>query len=184
MNEAPVKYYRSADFLRQVRKRAFVFWSSATGIALLWVILILAAPVAASVGSEVSGSLYGFFGYICHQLPDRSFFIFGHKFAVCSRCFGVYFGLLLGMAAYPLLRPMEESSPLPRFWLFASMIPMAIDWSLGVFEVWENTFLTRTVTGLILGVACAVFIVPALIEIAEVRLGRAYASPGQTKKAA
>lgn len=184
MEETPVKYYRSADFLRQVRRRALVFWTAATGLAFLWVILILAAPVAASTGSAISGSLYGFFSYICHQLPDRSFFVLGHKFAVCSRCFGVYFGLLAGLAAYPLLRPMDESDPLPRFWLFASMIPMGIDWSLGIFDVWENTFLTRTVTGLILGAACAVFIVPALIEIAEVRLGKAYLHSGQTKKAA
>lgn len=184
MKEVSVTHYRSAAFLRQVRKRAFLFWLGGSGLALFWVVLILAAPVTASTGSEISGSLYGFFSYVCHQLPDRSFFIFGHKFAVCSRCFGVYFGLLVGMAAYPLLRPMEESDPLPRFWLFASMVPMAIDWSLGFFEVWENTFLTRTVTGLILGVACAVFIVPALIEIAEVRLVKANARSAQTKKAA
>lgn len=180
MKESSVTHYRSADFLRQIRKRALVFWSITSGISLVWVILILAAPVAASAGSEVSGTLYGFFSYVCHQLPERSFFIFGNKFAVCSRCFGVYFGLLAGMASYPLLRPMDVSDPLPRFWLFASMLPIAIDWSLGMFGIWENTFLSRVASGLILGVGCAVFIVPALVEIAEVRLSRSL----QTKKAA
>jgi hypothetical protein len=42
---------------------------------------------------------------------------------------------------------------------------MAIDWLLGVFEIWENTHLSRFLTGAILGAACAVFIVPALIEV-------------------
>jgi uncharacterized membrane protein len=91
--------------------------------------------------------------------------MFGHQFAVCSRCFGVYFGLLAGIATYPLWRPIESVDPLPRFWLFLSMIPIAIDWSLGFFEIWDNTHLSRFVTGGILGVACAVFIIPAMVEI-------------------
>lgn len=76
---------------------------------------------------------------------------------------------------------MDESRPLPRVWLFAAMLPMAIDWSLGYFRVLENTHLSRVVTGLILGVACAVFIVPALIELAEIRLTKSLA---KSKKAA
>jgi len=44
-------------------------------------------------------------------------------------------------------------------------VPMAVDWSLGVFGIWENTHLSRFMTGLILGAACATFIVPALVEI-------------------
>jgi hypothetical protein len=42
---------------------------------------------------------------------------------------------------------------------------MGVDWSLGFFEIWENTALSRFLTGLILGVACAIFIVPALVEL-------------------
>jgi uncharacterized membrane protein len=98
-------------------------------------------------------------------MPSRSFFIDGEKFGVCSRCFGVYFGLLVGFLAYPLWRPIDTIEPLRRFWLFLSLIPMGIDWSLGEFGIWENTFATRLVTGLILGVACATFMVPALVEI-------------------
>jgi uncharacterized membrane protein len=45
------------------------------------------------------------------------------------------------------------------------MIPMAIDWSLGFFHIWENTQLSRLVTGAILGIACGLFIVPAIVEI-------------------
>lgn len=28
----------------------------------------------------------------CHQLPDRSFFIFGYQFPVCARCTGIIIG--------------------------------------------------------------------------------------------
>jgi len=129
-------------------------------------LLILLPPIFAGNGHKsLASPLYQFFGHICHQLPERSFFIFGHKLAVCSRCFGVYFGLLLGLAVFPFIRGVDNIEPLPRIWLFASMAPIAIDWSLTIFGIWENTFASRFITGLILGFACAVYIVPALVEI-------------------
>ncbi len=85
--------------------------------------------------------------------------------AVCSRCFGVYFGLLAGLLIYPVWRRMEDVEPLPRIWLILSLIPISIDWSLTVFGIWENTHLSRFITGLVLGAACATYIVPALVEI-------------------
>ncbi|HLA95762.1 MAG TPA: DUF2085 domain-containing protein, partial [Pyrinomonadaceae bacterium] len=69
------------------------------------------------------------------------------------------------LAIYPLWRNIDDIEALPRVWLFASMVPIGIDWSLTVFGIWENTFLTRFVTGLILGAACATYIIPALVEI-------------------
>ncbi|MBK7706025.1 MAG: DUF2085 domain-containing protein [Acidobacteria bacterium] len=104
-------------------------------------------------------------------MPDRSFHVLGHKFGVCSRCFGVYFGLLAGFAIYPMLRPVDIIEPFPRFWLFGAMVPIGIDWTLTIFGIWENTFTTRFVTGSILGIACAVFIVPALVEIFRLTTG-------------
>ena len=73
---------------------------------------------------------------------------------------------------YPLIRRIEETEPFPRFWLFAAMIPMGIDWSLGFFEVWENTHLSRFLTGAILGAACGLFIVPALVELFQLLSSR------------
>jgi uncharacterized membrane protein len=81
--------------------------------------------------------------------------------------FPLYFGLLAGLVVYPVIRGVDNIEPLPRFWLFASMVPIGIDWSLGVFGIWENNHGSRFITGLILGFACAVYIVPALVEIAR-----------------
>src|SRR5207237_6408839 len=102
-----------------------------------------------------------------HQIPDRSLHIEGEPFAVCSRCFGVYFGLLFGFAIYPLWRSIDDIEPLPRVGLFLSLIPITIDWSLTVFGIWENTDLSRFLTGLVLGIACATYIVPAIVEISR-----------------
>ena len=165
-----------------LRTQAIKVWVISSAAVLFWFLLILAAPVAKANGyASVSTPLYTFFSYICHQMPSRSFFIEGEKFGVCSRCFGVYLGLFLGFIVYPLWRGIAEIEPLPRFWLFLSLVPIGIDWSLGVFGIWENTFTTRLITGLILGLACATFMMPALVEITRnlTRIGafRAGASP-------
>ena len=150
----------------QMRRRAFFLWGAFASLIAVWVFLIVLAPLAEANGfSSVSNPLYQFFGFLCHQNSTRSFHLYEHAFAVCSRCFGVYFGLFFGFIIYPFLRSIEETEPIPRFWLFTAMIPMAVDWMLGVFEIWENTHLSRLLTGAILGAVCAVFILPALIEV-------------------
>lgn len=150
----------------QMRRRAIVTWSVAAFLIFGWIFLIVLAPFAEANNSDgISNALYKFFGFLCHQNSERSFAFGEHAFAVCSRCFGVYCGLFFGFLIYPFLRRVEETAPLPRFWLFAAMIPMAFDWLLGVFEIWENTHFSRFLTGAILGAACAVYIIPALVEI-------------------
>jgi len=34
-------------------------------------------------------------GYICSQKPSSSFYIFNRQFFICSRCFGIYCGLII-----------------------------------------------------------------------------------------
>ncbi len=152
--------------VEKMRRQAFFVWGAFAFLAAAWVFLIVLAPFAeASNLTSVSNPIYKFFSFICHQIPDRSIHFHDHVFAVCSRCFGVYFGLFFGFVVYPFLRRIEETEPLPRFWLLLAMIPMAVDWLLGFFEIWENTHLSRLLTGAILGMACAIFIIPALVEI-------------------
>jgi len=156
--------YASISIRGVLYSQANRVWMVALLVSAVWLLAVITPPLLLTSGISAS-PIYTFFGYICHQIPERSFHLFGYQFAVCSRCFGVYAGLLLGILTYRLWRPVDSVEPLPRFWLFLSMVPIGIDWSLGVFGIWENTHFTRFVTGLILGVACAVFIVPALVEI-------------------
>ena len=162
----PAGAYISLDLAQKMRKQAIRVWAVGLAVVFIWVFAIILAPLAQANGfAAISSPLYHFFGFVCHQIADRSFHVEGEQFGVCSRCFGVYFGLLFGFAIYPLWRRIEETEPVARFWLFLSLIPIAIDWSLTVFGIWENTQISRFVTGLILGVSCATFIVPALVEI-------------------
>ena len=149
-----------------MRKQAIRVWMIGLLVVFAWVLLIVGAPLLKANGLvAVSSPLYYFFSFLCHQIPDRSLHIAGEPFAVCSRCFGVYFGLLFGFAIYLLWRNIGDIEPLSKFWLFLSLIPISIDWSLTFFVIWENTHLSRFLTGMIVGVACSTFIVPALVEI-------------------
>lgn len=172
MNQ-PIENYIPQDFTEKFRKQAWKVWFISALVVFVWVSVILLAPFAKANNFEnFSASVYKFFSYICHQMPERSFHVADHPFAVCSRCFGVYFGLFFGFLIYPFLRKIDDIEPLARVWLFLAMIPIAIDWSLGAFDIWENTHLSRFTTGLILGAACAVYIVPALVEIFRLLTGK------------
>ena len=165
MREAAGMYtpqYLQASMKRQARR----VWIIGLVIVFAWVLLIVVLPFLKTNGLDaISSRLYYFFSFICHQIPDRSFHVAGEPFAVCSRCFGVYFGMLLGFAIYPLWRNIDEIEPVSKFWLFLSLVPMTIDWSLTFLGIWENTHLSRFTTGMIVGVACSTFIVPATVEI-------------------
>jgi uncharacterized membrane protein len=161
-----IESYISRTVVDKLRRRAFFVWGISTFIIAFWILLIVTAPIAQTNDlTSVANPIYKFYSFICHQISARSFFIGAEPFAVCSRCFGIYFGLFVGFLLFPFLRPVEETAPFPYFWLFLAMIPMLIDWSLGFFEIWENNHLSRFVTGLILGAVCAIFLVPALVEI-------------------
>ena len=135
-------------------------------LSALWLGLIVSAPLLKQAGyTALSTDIYYGFGFICHQIPERSFHIYEDKLAVCARCAGVYAGLLLGFLFYPLFRSLDDIRPLPKVWLILSTFPVAIDWGLTFFGIWQNTHLSRFLTGALLGAACAVYILPALVEI-------------------
>jgi uncharacterized membrane protein len=165
MTEAAQSYVPQQLAIR-FRAQAWKVWASGLVIITLWLTLIVTAPLARASGIvAVSSPIYHFFSFLCHQISDRSLHIEGEQLAVCSRCFGVYSGLLAGFAAYPVWRGIDNIDPLPRVWLFLSLIPIAVDWSLTFFGIWENTHGSRFATGAILGAACGTFIAPSIVEI-------------------
>lgn len=158
--------YTSQNMILTQKRLAFWVWLSVLAIAIIWVSAIILAPVFENNGiKSISQPIYQFYSFMCHQISSRSFHYHEHPFAVCARCFGFYGGFLLGFIVYPIIRELNNTDSFPRIWLFAAMIPMGIDFSLTFFEIWENTHLSRVVTGGILGFACAFFIIPALVEI-------------------
>lgn len=131
-----------------------------------WCALIFAAPLFARFDHRFSsGVTYLFFSKICHQIPERSFFIFGKQLAVCSRCTGLYFGFLLGSITYPFIFGLNRINvPSPKYLLLAG-IPIGIDIFIRTFHIAENTFASRSITGFILGAMATLFVVPGISSI-------------------
>ena len=146
--------------------RPKVFWLVSVGTVLALVSLILVAPLAAADGHNgVAFAIYRAFGTLCHQLPERSYFIDGHKFAVCSRCTGIYAGFAFTLLVYPLIRSLRNTSTPPRSLLIFAAIPLAIDFSLTFFGFWENTHTSRLLTGALLGSVSVFYVMPGIIDL-------------------
>ncbi|HEX5887088.1 MAG TPA: DUF2085 domain-containing protein [Pyrinomonadaceae bacterium] len=147
-------------------RRPLVFWAISAAAVTLFVLPIVIAPLAAASGhGAIAATIYRAFATICHQLPERSYFIDGHKLAVCSRCTGIYAGFFFTLLAYPVIRSLRITSTPHRKWLFLAVLPLAIDFSLTFFDIWENTHTSRLVTGLLLGSAAVFFVMPGIMDL-------------------
>ena len=107
--------------------------------------------------------LHAAYGKVCHQMPERSLWIQGHPMAVCARCFGIYLGYLAGLLVYPLAYNRLDMGLPRRRWLILALLPISIDFLGGYLGLFENTLASRTATGLIAGIACAIYTAAGLI---------------------
>lgn len=138
-------------------------WAALAAVALLIVLLIAGAPLAKANGFLVfSLPIYQAFSHLCHQLPDRSFFLAGYPLAVCARCTGAYFGFAAAVLGYPLIASLKSRHVPETKWLFIAAVPLAIDFMLGLTGLWENTHWSRFATGALLGGVAVLFVMPAL----------------------
>lgn len=111
-------------------------------------------PVLGAVGH----ALDGWFAFQCHREAARSFGVLGHLLPVCSRCFGIYFGLGLGAL---VLRPRLGATAL-RLWVGFAVVVMLLDVAteaLGMRREWAPL---RVVTGLLLSYPVGIALVLAV----------------------
>jgi uncharacterized membrane protein len=147
---------------------AVVVWAISVTVTTAILAAVIGAPLLQSSGHPgVAFEIYRIFSYFCHQIPERSFHLAGEQFAVCSRCTGLYAGFTLATLAYPLFRSLRSTDTPRIIWLFASALPLAIDFGLTYFGVWQNNHFTRFTTGALFGAVAAIFILPGAIELAS-----------------
>jgi uncharacterized membrane protein len=137
-------------------------------LAIVWFISLLFPAYLAAYGDALwAARLHHCFAALCHQIPSRSFTLYGHVVAVCARCMGIYGGLVLGILVYPCFRAYQDRElPARRYLLFA-LAPTAIDFSLGLLGVVNNTHFSRLLTGMIAGIALPFYLLPALVCLAQ-----------------
>jgi uncharacterized membrane protein len=147
-------------------RRPLVMWFIVAAGSLALTSLIIGAPLALKAGHPFWGlTIYRAFSYVCHQIPERSFFIAEHPFAVCSRCTGLYAGFTLAVIAYPLLRSLKLIEAPSRKWLFLAAAPLAIDFTVGFLGIWNNTHSSRFATGALLGAVSVFYVMPGFMDL-------------------
>jgi uncharacterized membrane protein len=146
-------------------------WLLLANVATLAFILpTLLAPYLASIGAYwPSRMIYVVYRLTCHQLPGRSFFLFGHKMAICARCTAIYtsfwgLGLLYGIWKATPWGRRHRLRPLSIKWLAVLTVPMFIDGATQLVGLRESTNLLRTITGALVGVGTGLFAYPILDE--------------------
>ncbi len=143
-----------------------MLWAAMAAGAVLFIGMIVGAPLARANSIELlSLPLYQAFSNVCHQDPARSFFLAGHPLAVCARCTGLYLGFAAAVVFYPLMSSLRRTHTPEKKWLFIAATPLAIDFALGLFGIWENTHSSRFFTAALLGIVTAFYIMPALVEL-------------------
>jgi uncharacterized membrane protein len=166
----PICGYNGWTFMQRTWWRTIPFASRALSAG-IWGSLcaaLIAAPLLACLGMHRSASLlYALFSPVCHQDPGRSLRLCGYPLAVCHRCTGIYFGLLIaswlpferiGMLATPARR---------RAWALAATTPLVLDALLQFTGGYASTPATRLGTGFLFGAMLASLVVAALHEILQ-----------------
>jgi uncharacterized membrane protein len=126
-----------------------------------WIILLVAAPLLPGWTGAI---VYGLGSLICHQIPERSFYLAGFQLPVCARCLGIYVGAAAG-AALVLMRSGVVASPASaatRRWLaLAAAVPTLVTVALEAGGVWYPSNVTRAAAGVLLGGIVAFVVVSA-----------------------
>jgi uncharacterized membrane protein len=122
----------------------------------------------------LSEFLFALGSVICHQRPERSFFVDGHQLPVCARCTGLYLSGVagvLGWLAWKIARPVHlavgarctvQLAPTgsctvgvdPRVAVRALVlgaIPTAVSLFTGALGIWDGSNITRALLAIPLG---------------------------------
>ncbi|MGE5682144.1 MAG: DUF2085 domain-containing protein, partial [Bacillota bacterium] len=107
------------------------------------------------------------YSHVCHQISEKTIFIFGRPLLVCSRCFGIYAGLFAA-SFVSLFFPFRIG--LQKKYLIFAGIPMLLDVILYSVKIYNYSKITAFITGLLLGSAGFFYILGAFEKfIAELK---------------
>jgi len=133
----------------------------------LWLGAILVAPlaIASNHGALSLGAActYAAGSRVCHQRPDRCFWIRGRPMPVCARCTGIYAGAAVA-GPLGLLLASGWSTRRARLAVALAALPTLISWSLEYAGLAHPSNALRAVFGLPLGFVVAWLVVGALAD--------------------
>ena len=98
--------------------------------------------------------------WICHQRPDRSFFIGDWQLPLCARCLGVYFSLSCSIPLSWIVIKRIGMIGFGNMSLLTALavIPLLVDGFTQLFELRKSNNPLRLTTGLLAGVGLGSFV--------------------------
>jgi uncharacterized membrane protein len=152
----------------EIKRYQKIIYSVILAISIIWCAGILIAPLWAETGGitgSVSDFFYSFYSKSCHQIADRSYSLGEHPFGLCSRCTSIYFAFLLGVIIYPFIRKLNNIDLPSLLYLGIGVAALLIDVGLDLLDFHKNTFLTRDISGFIIGIVLPFYIIPGTIRV-------------------
>jgi uncharacterized membrane protein len=131
--------------------------------------------------TEAATLVYTLFSPLCHQLPERSFFLFGpqltytlqeledltggsvplryigsptvgYKMAICQRDVAIHVSIWLSGLLFALVR--RRLRPMSLLTFAVLCVPMFLDGLGQLLGLWQSPWWTRVLTGVLFGTAC------------------------------
>ena len=127
-----------------------MFAPALLALAAISVPILLTCPLACA-----GVVLHQGFALVCHQRPERCFWIFGAPIAVCTRCLGIYLGAAIGLV-------LRSSRRIALQLLIAAAALNSLDWLTEAAGLHGNRMFCRFALGVFLGTAAALVISSAL----------------------
>lgn len=119
-----------------------------------WVVLLVTAPTSA-LGGVAATVTYAFASLVCHQIPERSFYMAGSQWPVCARCAGIYAGVALGAVAWAWVGWRDQVIARVRPALFGAAALVLVTWVPEAIGLWSTSNDLRASAALPLGMVIA-----------------------------
>ncbi len=143
-------------------QRVLVLAAIAWTFALPTAALAAATPHPSVWTYSFAAAIYAAGSVVCHQLPERSFYMWGRQLPVCARCVGLYAGATVAAIAAAIVRRRAAASPLALV-LLASLpaaATLVFEWTTGITP--SNGI--RAASGVVAGAAVGWVVVRSLAD--------------------
>lgn len=132
---------------------------------IIWIGAMFLAPYLRCESLPSNFFVYAIFSPVCHQIPSRSFHVFGYPLAVCVRCLGIYFGFFVGTALYPILQGFSSLTlPKNRAFLILSF-PIVLDTIGNFFHIWSTSNGMRFAIGFLWGIILPFYFILGIADL-------------------
>jgi len=103
--------------------------------------------------------IFNFFHLMCHQKPERSFFIGNTQLFLCSRCTGIYLSIIVIFLLYPFINFKQT------YRLLYSLLAIALLLNFLTYITIFDTNSTRFILGSLIGIPSGLILIKSIKNI-------------------